>query len=182
MYSKKSSPFSSLLQINFHTSSPHSLQLVSCRAWLGTRKVGVNKIVSQLRAASGTEEQHKLSYEELGRYGIDQSDYADWMTSPQRAQQQDSDEHHASLASKSKAQKRKAPYEVVDRTRDDPEDAEDLEEPGNNDDGEVEGNDWCTYLILSSDKRKTYLGATANLTRRCGSLLILCQKCCAVWT
>lgn len=170
----------SLVQIKFsltafnakarvHSSLAHSPQLVSCREWLGRklgqsrRRVGVGIVGiarSQVGAASGTEEEHKISYEELGRYGIDESDYADSM----RAQV--SDEHQTSSSkavSKSKTQKRKAPYEVVDKTKDDPEDSEDMEFT---DDAEVEGNDWCTYLILSNDKLKTYLGVTANLTRR----------------
>jgi structure-specific endonuclease subunit SLX1 len=105
-------------------------------------------------SGTGTEEENRISYEELGRYGIDISDYADMMYQVSEEQSKSS--------SKSKKQKRKAAYEVVDRTRDDPEDSDDLEF---GDDGEV-GNDWCTYLILSHDKRKTYLGVTANLTRR----------------
>lgn len=117
---------------------------------------------SQVGAASGTgtgtEEESRISdYEELGRYGIDISDYADMMY------QVSEEQSKAAASSKSKKrEKRKAAYEVVDRTRDDPEDSDDLEF---GDDGEV-GNDWCTYLILSHDKRKTYLGVTANLTRR----------------
>jgi len=115
---------------------------------------------------SGTEEEHRIRYEELGRYGIDVSDYADMMT-------QVSDEHQTSSSSKIKNQKRKAPYEVVDRTKYDPEDSEDVEFV---DDAEVDGSDWCTYLILSNDKRKTYLGVTAHLTRR--SVPFLHLLCC----
>lgn len=153
----------SLVQIKFssvHSSLAHGPQLVS---WLGGkvgqsrhRVVGITK--SQVGAASGTEEEHRISYEELGRYGIDESDYADSMN-------QVADEHLQTSSSKAvKRQKRKAPYEVVDKTKDDPEFSEDMEFT---DDAEImEENDWCTYLILSNDKRKTYMGVTANLTRR----------------
>ena len=43
---------------------------------------------------------------------------------------------------------------------------EDIQATESSEDARVEGNDWCTYLILSNDKRKTYLGVTANLSRR----------------
>jgi len=173
MCSNKWSCSLSLVQIKFsltastgvHTSLAHGPQLVS---WLGRTARQSRRRVSGIVgiAKSGTEEEHKISYEELGRYGIDESDYADLMT-------QVSDEHQTSSSSKSKTQKRKAPYEVVDRTNDDPEDSEDLEFV---DDGEVEVKDWCTYLILSNDKRKTYLGVTANLTRR--FVLFIHPLCC----
>jgi hypothetical protein len=152
-----------------HYSLVHSPHLVSCREWLG-RKVGqsrcgvsstagviiVGNAKSQLWAAQ------KIGYEELGRYGIGESDYAIVMTSPQRPQSCDKYRKSTSNAvSESEGEKGFALKQKIN-----PEETDDIQATESSENARVEGNDWCTYLLLSNDKRKTYLGVTANLSRR----------------
>lgn len=150
-----------------HYSLVHSPHLVSCREWLG-RKVGqsrcgvsstagvgiVGNAKSQVWAAQ------KIGYEELGRYGIGESDYAIVMTSPQRPQSCDKYGKSSSNAV-FKGEEGFALKQKINL-----EETEDIQATESSEDARVEGNDWCTYLILSNDKRKTYLGVTANLSRR----------------
>jgi len=105
MCSNKWSCCLSLVQIKFsltacssvHTSLAHGPQLVSS---LGRKVSQSRRRVSGIVGItkSGTEEEHRIRYEELGRYGIDVSDYADMMT-------QVSDEHQTSSSSKIKNQR-----------------------------------------------------------------------------
>lgn len=141
----------------------HSPHFVSCREWLG-RKVGQSRCgvssAAGVRIIGSTKSQvgaaPNFSYEELGRYGIVETDYTDMMTSPQSADKHEKSSSNTVLKSKAEngfGLKHKINPEEIHATE-------------RNDNDKVEGNDWCTYLILSNDKRKTYLGVTANPTRR----------------
>ena len=152
-----------------HRSFVHSPHSVYSREWLG-RKVGQSRygvsraaeftVVGNAKSQLGAAQE--ISYEELGRYGIDESDYIVVMTSPQRQQIPDEHEKSSSNANlKSKAENGFARKQKID-----PEDTEDTQATESNDYALVDGHDWCTYLILSNDKRRTYMGVTAHLTRR----------------
>lgn len=168
-----------------HCSLVHSAHIVSCRQWLGRKvcqsRCGVSsvagfRIVGIAKSQLGAAE--RIGYEELGRYGIDESDYADVMTSPLRPGITDKHEEITSnVVSESEVEK---DFDVKQKTNS--EEIEDTQITESNDDANLECNDWCMYIILSNDKRKTYLGVTANVTRRYGFLSTRQNYCCTwVW-
>lgn len=122
---------------------------------------------SRVGATAGTDQERESygkGYEELGRYGVDETDY-DFVKlhsssslhcpSSPRQPTQISIETRKSASGvnrNSSSAKRKASSVVA---------TNDTEE-----DMEAEGTDWCAYLLLSSDTRKTYVGVTSNVARR----------------
>ncbi|KAG0620148.1 hypothetical protein M758_4G193000 [Ceratodon purpureus] len=149
-----------------HCLSVGSRHLVSCREWLGRKvgqpRCGVSSAAGVRVGGSGKPQlgaAPKIKFEELGRYGIVEADYADVMISPQRPHSADKHEEGSSnTVSNSMAE------DEFDRKR--TRNPEEIQATECSENDKVEGNDWCTYLILSADKRKTYLGVTANFTRR----------------
>lgn len=169
-----------------HCSSGHPPQLVSCGKW-SRRNVSQPKCrmfsdaVVRAVGISQTEGENRCSHEELGRYGIDEFDYAGMRSPPQRPPIFDErDTSPAKTVAKIKAKKgvalkRKTVRKTVSEPKDGVEDTKGTEDPEhtkgseaseNDESAEAEGNEWCVYLILSNDKRRTYMGATANITRR----------------
>lgn len=128
------------------------------------RKVGATQ--SRVWATAGTDQEREnygKGYEELGRYGVDETDYdfvklhsSSLLNSPSSPRQptQLSIETRKSTSgvNRNSSAKRKASSVVT---------TNDTEE-----DMDAEGTDWCAYLLLSSDTRKTYVGVTSNVARR----------------